>query len=71
MFKPGVVFRNLSNMGHMWTIVDIAVDDKRLRSNRSSKKASRIVTCLLIPANNLAITHDSYFVYGMMHDFNA
>lgn len=68
MFQPGEVFRNPGNMGHMWMIVGIAQDDMRLMGNWSSRKGNQPVTCLLIPANQPAITHDSYFVYGMMRE---
>lgn len=70
MFQPGEVFRNPGNMGHMWMIVGIAQDNLRLMGNWSSRKNNQPVTCLLIPANHPAITHDSYFVYGMMQEFS-
>ncbi len=70
MFKPGDVFRNPGNMGHMWVVVGIAADDKRLMGNWSSRKDNRPVTCLLVPVDHPAISHDSYFVYGMMREFS-
>lgn len=69
MFEPGTVFRNPGNMGHMWTIVAVAQDDQRLMGNWSSKKSNIPVTCLLVPSDHPAITHDSYFVYGKMREF--
>ena len=69
MFEPGTVFRNPGNMGHMWTIVAVAQDDTRLMGNWSSKKSNIPVTCLLVPSDHPAITHDSYFVYGEMREY--
>ncbi|MBQ2814341.1 MAG: hypothetical protein IJE66_04965 [Akkermansia sp.] len=70
MFNPGDVFRNPGNMGHMWVVVGVAPDDMRLMGNWSSKKSSRPVTCLLVPADHPTITHDSWFVYGKMQEFS-
>lgn len=54
----------------MWVVVGIAADDMRLMGNWSSRKGAQPVTCLLVPADHPAISHDSYFVYGMMREFS-
>ena len=70
MFQPGEVIRNPGSMGHMWRIVGIDLENMRLMAKWSNRKDIQPVTCLLNPANQPDITHDSYFVYGMMREFS-